>query len=288
MFFYLHFILSAKGGTFINQLAFIHLQQAEKSIRFYQRIDVDDRTSIDTEIERLKRQIGDDDSNTRKSLKWSELWKLVTRNPGKKAMIIGTVLSLLTHFCGNFALMNFTANIFELSGSVLQPDQSALVVAVVQFVATCTVPYLIERAGRKPLYIISTIGSTVGLSVLGSYVMLESWHYHVQSFRWIPVVSLSATVSIQALAASTLVMPFMAEILPENLREFGLSFCNTILGVSAFITLKFTPSLIESIGLYGTLFLFGGCCLLSTLFIIFYGIPEPKGKNYNEIMKLLE
>lgn len=99
-------------------------------------------------MERIKCQI-DNDGNTKKSMEWSELSKLLTQNPGKKAMIIGTVLSMLTHFSGNFVLMDYTANIFKMSGSILLPNQSALIVASIQFIATCAVPLLIERAGRK-------------------------------------------------------------------------------------------------------------------------------------------
>lgn len=266
------------------------MQQAEKAIRFYKNIDINDRKSIDTEIARLKRQIGDDDSSinhTKKLLKWSEILRLVTRNPGRKAMIIGITLCLLAHFCGNYALMNYTANIFEMAGSFLVPNESALIVAAVQFIATCSVPYLIERAGRKPMYIISTIGSTVGLCVLGVYIMLESWHDHVESFNWIPIVSLSATVAVQALATSTLELTVTSEILPENLREYGLPFCNAFLGAGAFAVLKLSPMLDDWIGLHGTLFAYGGASILGTLFIIFY-VPEPKGKSYEEIMKLLE
>lgn len=235
----------------------------------------------------MKRQIGDDDSSTKMSWDWSELPKLVARNPAKKAMIIGIVLSILTHFSGNFVLMEYTASIFQLSGSVLLPNQSALLSAAVQFVATCIVLFLVERVGRKPLYIASTFGSTVGLTVLGLYIMLKSWNYPIDTFSWIPLFSLSATLFVQALAISTLSITFTAEILPENIREFGLSFCNTALAASGFIVLKFSPFLSQIVGLHVAFFFFGGFCLFSMLFIIFY-VPEPKGKSHFEIMKLLE
>lgn len=247
---------------------------------------MDDRKSIDTEIERLKHQIGDDDAGTNKPLKWSELWELLKRNPGKKAMIIGLVLSLLTHFSGNFVLINYTANIFRLAGT-MHPNKSTLIVAVIQFIATCMVPILVERAGRKPLYIVSTVGSAVGLSVLGAYIMLKERHYDVESYSWISIVGLSATVSVQALAISTLSITVASELLPENIRESGLSICNTALAAGGFIVLKSSPFLCELVGLHGAFFLFGGFCICSTLFIVLY-VPEPTGKNYGEIMKLLE
>lgn len=134
---------------------------------------------------------------------------------------------------------------------------------------------------------ISTAGSALGLFLLGSFLMLKNWNYDVQSLDWIPILLLSATVFIQSLAVSTLSFTVTAEILPDDLREFGTSFSNTMLSISAFIVLKFMPWLWTAVGLDGTMFLFGGFSLACTLFIILQ-MPESKGKNYEEIMKSLQ
>lgn len=103
---------------------------------------------IDEQIDKLKRQI-ESSSTEGKPANFSELAKSLTRNPGKKAMIIGVVLAVLNHFSGNFALVTYTAHIFEEAGSILSPNCSALIVAVVQFIGSITVPMLVERTGRK-------------------------------------------------------------------------------------------------------------------------------------------
>lgn len=131
------------------------------------------------------------------------------------------------------------------------------------------------------------MGSAFGLFFLGSFIMLKDWNYDVQSINWIPVLLLSVTIFIQSLAVSTLSFTVTAEILPDNLREFGTSFCNASLSISAFLVLKFMPWLWAIIGLHGTMFLFGGFSIASGLFIILY-VPESKGKNYEEIMKSLQ
>lgn len=82
-------------------------------------------------------------------MKWSELLTLLKANPGRKAMTIGIFLVILNHFSGNFVLTNYTANIFAFAGSVLTPNESALIVAAIQFIGTCMVPLLVERTGRK-------------------------------------------------------------------------------------------------------------------------------------------
>lgn len=119
-------------------------------------------------MDRLKRQI-DYDGNRTKSMVWSERSKLLARNPGKKAMIVGIVLAILTHFSGNFVFMDYTASIFRSVGSLFAPNQSALIVASIQFVGTCTVPFLIDRAGRK---VIHTAFVTLFTSKLIDFIFL--------------------------------------------------------------------------------------------------------------------
>lgn len=130
------------------------------------------------------------------------------------------------------------------------------------------------------------MGSTIGLAVLGSHILLETLHFNVASFSWIPIVSLSATLFVQGLAISTLKIAVTAELLPERLREFGLTVCTMVIGTSAFISLKFTPLLCELIGFPYTLYMFGGFCILGTIFVILC-VPETKGKTYDEIQNLL-
>ena len=99
-------------------------------------------------MEKLKRQIESTNTNGRPT-KFSDLAKSLIQNPGKKAMIIGIVLAVLNHFSGNFALVSYTANIFQAAGSALSPNSSALIVAVVQFIGSSLVPVFVERTGRK-------------------------------------------------------------------------------------------------------------------------------------------
>lgn len=127
----------------------------------------------------------------------------------------------------------------------------------------------------------------MGYIIFGLYMMFKSWDYDVEAFTWIPLVILSFVILIQSFAISTLALSVIAELLPEHLREFGVSFCNAILGTSSFIVLKSFLLLLELLGVHGIMFMFAGILIPCTLFIIVY-VPETKGKSYNEIMTLLK
>lgn len=110
-------------------------KESEKSIQFFQNIDANDRKSIDEHIEKLKRQIDNDDTPD-KQMEWSALTALMKTNLGKRSMIIGICLAILTHLSANFVLIDFTPNIFEIAGTGLSANESSLIEATIQFIAT--------------------------------------------------------------------------------------------------------------------------------------------------------
>lgn len=132
----------------------------------------------------------------------------------------------------------------------------------------------------------STIGTGLGLTSLGMYMMFKTWNYNVDAFNWVPVASVSFTIFIASFAILTLPFLLIAEIMPENIKDFGVTFCTFLVWSSSFLTTKYFSLVNEIIGFHGTMFIFAGVCLICVIYIIF-NVPETKGKSKQEIMKLL-
>lgn len=79
------------------------------------------------------------------TLKWSDF----TTKTARRAMTIGVVLVTVNQFSGCFAMMNYTATIFEESGSNFSPNMSAIVVGAVQLIGAVVSVNFVDRAGRK-------------------------------------------------------------------------------------------------------------------------------------------
>lgn len=83
------------------------MQEAEKSIRFYQNIQKsnNDRKILEMEINRLKGIINDIHTESiGNSFDWSELKTKVAQ----KALLIGVVLMVLNQFSGVAAMLGYT------------------------------------------------------------------------------------------------------------------------------------------------------------------------------------
>lgn len=124
------------------------IDEAEKSIRFYQNIHKTkgDRKILEVEINRLNNIINDINiGSSRSSFDWSELRTRVAQ----KALLIGVVLMALNQFSGVVAMLSYTANIFADAGSDLDPNISTIIVGVVQLLSNVCATNLVDRTGRK-------------------------------------------------------------------------------------------------------------------------------------------
>lgn len=128
---------------------FVFLQEAERSLKFYQNIHRLDGNSkiIETEMNRLKSLVNEGKTEVADDSSW-ELKDLLER-PGRSALIIGIALSILYAFCGVFAMLNYTVVIFKEAGSMLDPNLVPIVVGVIQLSGSYLATILSDRIGRK-------------------------------------------------------------------------------------------------------------------------------------------
>lgn len=123
------------------------MQEAEKAVRFYQNFPWREKNSemFQLEMNKLKRSFGSVNLAAENSLKWSDL----VTGSGGKAMTIGIILAALNQFCGCFAMLNYTANIFEEAGSTMSPNVAAILVGIIQLFGSYAATFLVDRTGRK-------------------------------------------------------------------------------------------------------------------------------------------
>ncbi len=67
----------------------------------------------------------------------------------RKAILLGVALLALKQFTGSTAMVNYAGEIFKVSGSNVDPNLSAIIIGVIQVIATFTPTLLVDRAGRK-------------------------------------------------------------------------------------------------------------------------------------------
>ncbi|XP_004530296.1 facilitated trehalose transporter Tret1 [Ceratitis capitata] len=289
-------IMSSLGVAFILCYPFLketpqHLlnnnkvKKAEKSLKYFRNIRALSHEwpeHFKFELDKLKGDVkqGDDEENN--AITWRDINDPKTR----KAFLIGIGIITLMQFSGCFAMLNYAGNIFQESGSSLSPTISTIIVGVIQLVGSYFSTLLVERAGRKLLLLISTLGIALGHIIFGTYTYLDVLGYDVNAFSWVPVVSFSFTIFIASWGLMGLPYLVIAEIIPPKLRSMGSMACMVHMWITGLIMLKFLPLMTEMMGMHGMVFAFAGICSVGIIFMIVF-VPETKGKTIEEILESL-
>lgn len=195
---------------FLSPKSIFDEKEAEKSLIYFQNIKRLTKSHHQQIVEDLKKLHSTDDDNNKISLAdFSEfnidnneifivimIQFLEESARVRKALIYGICLMALNQFAGVFAMLNFTASIFEESGSSFKPNVATILVGAIQIIGSIFPMLLVDRLGRKVMMIVSAIGSSLGLFAHGVFALLKAKEYEIETFNWIPVAALSFTIFI--------------------------------------------------------------------------------------------
>jgi hypothetical protein len=156
----------------------------------------------------------------------------------KKSVVFGIFLMALNQFCGVFAMLNFTAMIFEKAGSSLSANISSIIVGGIQILGALLCTLLVERFGRKSLLSISAFGTFIGLGFLSLFIYLTSYGLNLDNLNFVPLILFAFFIFISNLGILTLPFLYLSEIVPMRIKGFVMILCLAILYIFATIVIQ--------------------------------------------------
>lgn len=84
----------------------------------------------------------------------------------------------------------YVEDIFREAGSIDNARTSAVIIGIVQMIGSVVTPLVVDKYGRKILLVISSIGSSLTLAILGTYFFLKDIDYDLNGWTWVPLVTL--------------------------------------------------------------------------------------------------
>ncbi|XP_012062769.1 PREDICTED: facilitated trehalose transporter Tret1-like [Atta cephalotes] len=217
------------------------------------------------------------------SIKSAKFSDLVRDKATIKGLIIIVGLFIGQQLCGIFAMISNTEMIFKMSDSSLSPNMSSIIVAIIQVFGSWLATLLVERAGRRPLILLSCAGMTVCHCMIGAFYYLQNLQYEVSAYSWIPVVTLSAYMILFSLGMGNGPVVVMSEIFSRDVTSMASAIGISVSWISAFIMTKSFTDFITLLGLHGCFFLLATFCVCNFLFC-FILLPETKGQLREDIV----
>lgn len=189
-------------------------------------------------------------------------------------------------FSGINAVIFFSVSIFKSAGSNIDPAVCAIIIGVVQVLATLSAATLVERAGRKILLIQSSAIMCLCLTTLGVYFHLKKTGHDVSNIGIIPLVSLVLFIVAFSTGYGPIPWMMMGELLPSDVKSIATSITVLYNWISVFIVTQSFTALNENLGDDVTFWIFAVIMGIGTVYGLKY-LFETKGKSNAEIMIIL-
>ncbi|XP_051160040.1 facilitated trehalose transporter Tret1 isoform X2 [Leptopilina boulardi] len=206
------------------------------------------------------------------------------RGTNFKPFLISIGLMLFQQLSGINAVVFYAVKIFEDAGSTVDKNLSAIILGIVNFLATFIATGLIDRTGRKILLYISAILMTITLFALGAFFYFKLRNYEVTAYGWIPLTSMIIYMIGFSLGLGPIPWLMMGEILPAKIRGSAASVVTSFNFFCTFAVTKTFTDVTNLCGEDGAFCIFGFICIISLIFVKTC-VPETQGRSLEEIEK---
>lgn len=198
----------------------------------------------------------------------------------RKVLWVGFVLAVFVQLSGINTIIDYAPKIFTSAGWDLDTGLFATFgLGIVNFIFTWVSIFIIDRYGRRPLYIIGSAGMSIALLGLTFAGFLGYFS------GLLPLVLIVAFIAFFAACVGPVFWTYMSEIFPNNIRGTAMSVpVFTQWAFNAIIVLVF-PAMLDGLDTGPTFGILALFALGQLVFAVKY-MKETKGKSLEEIEKI--
>jgi MFS transporter, SP family, arabinose:H+ symporter len=204
-------------------------------------------------------------------------WRELLQPGVRRAVFVGFWLAILIHFSGINTVIDYAPMIFQSAGWQLDAALlSTFVVGIANFAFTLVSFWTIDRYGRRPLYIIGSLGMTLALAALTISVILG--HFTGP----LALVLILAYLAFFASCIGPVFWTLVPEILPTRVRGTAMTVPVLTQWVANAIVVLLFPAALNRLGQAATFAILGAVSLAQALFTWRF-VPETKNRTLEQI-----
>ena len=203
-------------------------------------------------------------------------FRMLLKGKMPKILMIGIVIAVFQQWCGINVIFNYAQEVFTAAGyGVSDILFNIVITGVTNVVFTFVGMYTVDKLGRRALLIFGSIGLTIIYVIMGSC-------YYFQIYGIAVLILIIAAIACYAMTLAPIAWVIISEIFPNRIRGMAMAVATFSLWSACFVLTYTFPLLNNTLGAYGTFWLYGVICFLGFLFVKKY-LPETKGKTLEEI-----
>lgn len=184
------------------------------------------------------------------------------------------------------AVVQYAQIIFDQTNINVEGKYLTMILGFVQLIFMIVCMMITDRIGRKPLLLISTIGSACSTTIVAMYFTLQYYDMDTSKITWLAAIGVFLYIIMYSLGLAPLLFILTSELFATNVKALGSMITIVVLNVYAFIVMKLYPLIAETAGKHVPFWIFTVCSFIFALLTFFY-VPETKGKTLEQVVEKL-
>ncbi|KAJ4779385.1 Major facilitator superfamily protein [Rhynchospora pubera] len=196
------------------------------------------------------------------------------------AVTVGVGLMVLQQFGGVNAICFYASEIF-VSAGFSSGNSGMIAMVIVQVPMTALGVLLMEKAGRRPLLLVSAAGTCLGCFLVGLSFLSQDFQWAKDLNIILALAGILVYTGSFSLGMGGIPWVIMSEIFPINMKGSAGSLVTLVSWLGSWIV-SYTFNFLMLWSSVGTFFLFASICGFTVLFVARL-VPETKGRTLEEI-----
>ncbi|XP_046734453.1 facilitated trehalose transporter Tret1-like [Diprion similis] len=252
--------------------------EASKSLSFFKGIS--DNQEAKDELEAVILSVEKNSTTQKWTIKFREM--LLPNNRKAVTIIVSLIIAQL--MSGNYTTMAYLEVLFQSANIGIDTNLATVIVLVMGLLSCALATVTVEKFGCRPLLMTSTLGASVTLAVLASYLIADRNGFDVTSVNWLPVVVIVLFQLVYQLGLGAIPDALIGQLFPNNVKSIGSAIVTISDGVFGLVVSKLYQVIGDAVGEYVVYYIFSAACFLAFLFSFIF-IPETKNKEFEEIQQ---
>ncbi len=199
----------------------------------------------------------------------------------RKSIIIGFTLAVLVQLIGCNAALDYAPKIMMAAGfSINDALFFNIFMGVVNLIATIFGVVMIDKIGRKPLYLYGSL-------IMGISLLFLGYSFHHAMLPSLVLVLLFSYIACFSACIGPVFWTLVSEMFPNKIRGMAVAFVSFVQWIFNFLVVWLFPHFLSSLGGANTFYFFATMCIIQ-LVVTKIWLPETKGKTLEQIEMLWE
>ncbi|XWS57598.1 hypothetical protein CRYUN_Cryun09bG0187400 [Craigia yunnanensis] len=199
-------------------------------------------------------------------------------------VIVGVGLMVFQQFSGYNGIVFYANQIFISAG--VPPNVGSILYACLQIIVLALGAVIIDKAGRRPLLMISASGMLVGSLLTGASFYFKEHHLASDLCPVFTITGIMVDMGSYCLGLGGIPWIVMSEIFPIHIKGIAGSLVTLVSWGGSWVV-SYSFNFLMSWSSYGAFSVFATFCAVAIVFI-FKLVPETKGRTLEEIQASMD